>query len=58
MMPMIFIFGFTKKYLKEKKLRPIKDAPIRSRLDVPSDHRRKYERGYKGELCAQDIAPL
>ena len=41
MMPMNFIFGFTKNDLQEKKLRPIKDAFIASRSDVHEDHRRR-----------------
>ena len=36
-----FIFGCTKKYLQAKKLRPIKDAPLRARSDIHPDHRRK-----------------
>ena len=43
MMRMIFIFGFAKKKLQAKKLRPIKDASMPSRSDVYPEHIMKYK---------------
>ena len=57
MMPMIFIFGFTKKYLLDKKLQPIKDASVPSKSDVHADHRWKYK-GIIKEKWDMCVSPL
>ena len=53
---MIFIFGFAKKYLQEKKLRPIKDASMPSGSDVHPDHRRKYKGITKGSYTHKTLS--
>ena len=58
MMRMIFILGFTKKYLQEKKLGPIKDAFHALRIRCTSRSQKEIQRDYEGELYTQDIAPL
>ena len=57
MMPMNFIFGFAKKYLLDQKLRPIKDAPMPSGLDMHPDHRRKFKEVIKRQ-CLVCTTPL